>query len=320
MDLLSDVLLSLKVESSAISYFQVAEPWGLDVNGFEPAFCYCVAEGHCWLLPAGKPPVRLEVGDTVLLPRGGRCVIASAPEAPIITAEELWRDRVLPYYSRGHTLAEPLNIHLGGNGEKSHLISLAFSFRDEHHNALLSALPEMVVLSGSSSGTAPWISSAIHFLLDEAPPARPGYVAISTRLAELIFQGLIRSYLLSVSEHPTGWLRGLFDARIGKALSAIHAEPECGWTVESLAATAGMSRSSFAERFLMLVGTPPIEYLTHWRMQLAADLLISSKRSIALIAQATGYQSETAFREAFKRRYKLAPHAYRKQQGRAESR
>src|SRR5690606_28621585 len=102
MDLLSDVLLSLKVESSAISYFQVAEPWGLDVNGFEPAFCYCVAEGHCWLLPAGKPPVRLEVGDTVLLPRGGRCVIASAPEAPIITAEELWRDRVLPYYSRGH--------------------------------------------------------------------------------------------------------------------------------------------------------------------------------------------------------------------------
>src|SRR5690606_29149991 len=139
----------------------VSEPWGLDVNGYEPAFCYCVAEGHCWLLPSGRPPVRLEAGDTRLLPRGGPCVVASAPEAPIITAEELWRERVLPYSARGQSLAEPLTIHLGGNGKKSHLISLPFSFRDEHRNALLSTLPELIVLSGNSSGTAPWISSAI---------------------------------------------------------------------------------------------------------------------------------------------------------------
>lgn len=316
MDLLSDVLLSLKVESSAISYFLAGEPWGLDVDGFEPAYCYCIAKGHAWILPEGSPPVLLEQGDTVLFPRGGRCIIASSPNAPLITAEELWRDRVLPSYSRGNSLADPLTIRLGGTGDTSHLISLAFSFHDERSNALLSALPTMMVLSRKSSGTAPWVSSAIHFLLDEAPPAKPGYIAIVTRLAELMFQGLIRSYLLSVPEHPTGWLRGLFDPRIGKAMAAIHGTPGEPWTVESLAAAAGMSRSAFADRFLALVGIPPIQYLTDWRMQMAADLLGSGKRSVALIAHEVGFQSETAFRQAFKRKYALTPSTYRKHQRR----
>jgi len=317
MDLLSDVLLSLRVESSAITHFQLAEPWGLDVDGFEPAFCYCVVEGHCWVLPEDKPPVLLEPGDTVLIPHGGHCVIASAPNAPIITASDLWRDRALPMYSRGNSLAAPLTIRLGGIGKESRIVSLAFSFRDERRNALLSSLPELIILSGKHSGTTQWVSSAMQFLTTEAPTAKHGYIAIATRLAELLFQSLIRAYILSTPEQPTGWLRGLLDMRTGKALAAIHADPGGNWTVASLARAAGMSRSAFAERFQSLIGRPPIDYLTDWRMQLAAELLASSKRPIAIVSQELGYQSETAFREAFKRKHGLPPNAYRKAQRQA---
>jgi len=312
MDLLSDVLLSLKVESSAITQLRLTEPWGLDINGFEPAFCHCVAEGHCWVLPQQGPPVRLEPGDTVLLPHGGNCVIASDPKAPVITASDLWRDRALPLYSRGNSLAAPLILRLGAGGAESRIISLAFSFRDEYRNALLSSLPELIILPGKSSGTAQWATTATQFLSIEEGDARHGYVAIATRLAELLFQGLIRAYILSTPNPPTGWLRGLLDTRIGKAMTAIHANPGGDWTVASLARSAGMSRSAFAERFQSLLGRTPIDYLTEWRMHLAAELLETSKRPVAIISHELGYQSETAFREAFKRQHGLPPNAYRK--------
>jgi AraC-like DNA-binding protein len=314
MDLLSDVLLSLKVESSAIGHFRLTEPWGLDINGFEPAFCYCVAEGHCWVLPDDRPPVLLEPGDTVLLPHGGRCVIASAPNAPLVTASELWHDRALPFYSRGNSLAAPLLLRLGGSGKESRIVSLAFSFRDERRNALLSSLPDLIILPGKNNGTAQWVTTATQFLTAEEADARHGYIAIASRLAELLFQSLIRAYILSTPNPPTGWLRGLLDTRIGKALSAIHASPGEDWTVASLAHSAGMSRSAFAERFQHLLGRTPIDYLTEWRMQLAAELLAASKRPVAIISHELGYQSETAFREAFKRQHGLPPNAYRKAQ------
>lgn len=312
MDLLSNVLLSLKVESSAIVHFVLKAPWGLEMHGFKPTYCYFVVEGHCWLMPADGEPVRLGPGDSVLVPRGGHSIIASDPAAPITFVGDIWRDQQLPVFGSGAEIGAPLEVRLGDGGAGCRLMSLAFAFQDESRIALLSSIPGLILLRSAQSGMDQWINSTMQFLLDEQRDTQPGYVAMATKLAELLFQSLIRAYLTSAKEHPTGWLRGLFDNRIGKALDAIHKDPGNAWSVEALARTAGMSRSAFAQRFQTLVGQPPIDYLTDWRMRLAADLLGSGRYPVADVAAQLGYQSETAFRETFKRKHGAVPSVYRK--------
>lgn len=149
-------------------------------------------------------------------------------------------------------------------------------------------------------------------VLSDPPAARPGSATVMARLSELLFVEAVREYLAGLPAQRRGWLAGLRDPAVGRALALIHARPEHPWTAEALAAEAILSRSAFAERFTGLVGVPPMSYLTAWRMQVAAQCLRESRRSIAQIAAAVGYESEATFARAFKREMGFSTGEYRR--------
>ena len=143
---------------------------------------------------------------------------------------------------------------------------------------------------------------------------RTGGEGVLARLGELLFVEAIRCHIEALGPEQTGWLAGLADRHVGQALNLLHGEPAADWTLDELAKTVGLSRSTLAQRFTHLIGQPPMQYLTRWRMQLAAGLLASGRDPIARVAEAVGYDSEAAFNRAFRRTVGTPPAAWRQAQ------
>ncbi|MNZ10252.1 HTH-type transcriptional activator Btr [compost metagenome] len=167
-----------------------------------------------------------------------------------------------------------------------------------------------VNVRGSSAGA--WLEASVRYALAEARSPRPGGEGVLAKLAEVLFIEVLRLYMNEQAEGRTGWLAGLGDRIVGTALSALHRSPAQAWTLEELARTAGTSRSVLAERFQQLVGSSPMQYLTQWRMLLAANLLSRSNAPLARIAEDVGYQTDTAFSRAFRREFGAPPAAWRR--------
>ena len=157
-----------------------------------------------------------------------------------------------------------------------------------------------------------WLDLLMRLLAEESQGDAPGRRFASSRLVDLLLVLVVRYWWAQKPQTGSQWLGALHDPRIGAALARLHAAPERGWTIAGLAATAGMSRSSFLERFTSLVGEAPMTYLTRWRMQLAAKMLLSPGASVSRVAGRSGYESEAAFSRAFKRYIGVAPAEYRR--------
>jgi len=155
------------------------------------------------------------------------------------------------------------------------------------------------------------LGTYVQFALAESKAPRLGGQGVLGRLSELMFIDVVRRYLESLPADRTDWLAGLRDPFVGRALSALHRNPARAWTIESLARHVGLSRSALAERFSQFVGQPPMQYLTSWRIQLAASQLRSGVDSVAVIANRVGYDSEAAFSRAFKKAVGTPPSQWR---------
>jgi AraC-like DNA-binding protein len=174
-----------------------------------------------------------------------------------------------------------------------------------------------VIHVGDKSGGA--IEAFVRFALAESKQPRMGGECVLGRLSELMFVDVVRRYLEALPADRTGWLAGLRDPFVGRALTALHRNPAHEWTLESLSREAGLSRSGLAERFVQFVGQPPIQYLASWRMQLAASLLRAGTDNVAEIANRVGYESEAAFSRAFKKVVGSPPSQWRKQREAAQA-
>ena len=177
-------------------------------------------------------------------------------------------------------------------------------------NPLVAALPRILHLPAARAGG--WVARVIDQAVVEPNNRRPGGDAVLERLSEMMFVDAARRYLDSLSEDATGWLAGLRDRFLGKALALMHERPDRPWCVDDLAREVGLSRSALHERFVQYLGQPPMQYLASWRMQLGARLLRESNRNVATIALEVGYDSEAAFSRAFKRMVGTLPAAWRK--------
>lgn len=315
MDLLSEILQSIDVEATSFVNFHLPAPWGLDIGDadkFSPAYCYCLIEGEAVNLQPGQPPARLAPGDVLLFPGGGASRIASSPHAAVSRIGDIWQGRHLPDFNAGETLAFPTHLHFDGDGPGAHLLALAFRFRGRRHDRLLGALPHSLLLRTGQRAAIPFLRTALDFLSEDDTGQSPGHIAIANELAKLLFIFLLRESLLQDQRHANGWLRAVLDRQLGKAMRAIHQRPAAPWTVASLASEAGMSRSSFAERFHLCTGQSPFDYLTEWRMTCAEEALTHGDQSIEAIMNAVGYQSESAFRKAFSKKTGMTPGSYRK--------
>jgi AraC-like DNA-binding protein len=166
-------------------------------------------------------------------------------------------------------------------------------------NPLIATLPRMLVIPAQAGRD--WIARTILQAVEESESSRPGSEAVLERMSEMMFVDAVRHHLDALPEDAGGWLAGLRDRFVGKVLTLLHTRPAEPWTIEALADAVGLSRSALHERFVALVGQPPIQYLTHWRMQLSTRLLRETRATVASIALDVGYDSEAAFTRAFKR-------------------
>lgn len=309
MDLLSNFLLMLKVESTSISSWHMSSPWGVNVCNYEPGFCFVVEQGTCWVDSNPGGAVQLFEGDTLLVPRGGNCKLMSSLGVALTDLHALnWSDDRPATLNRSFQPGSAVSVVHGGGGTECRLLGLAFTIQRGQGEFVLSHTPQFIVLRKEDTRISGWTRSVAQSLVFDSDP---GYFAVAKHMAELIIIGLLRAYILTDQSYTPGWLKGLRDACITKAMLAMHEQPHQQWTVPQLATISNLSRSAFSARFTKLVGVSPIDYLHNWRITLAEEMLRDSKSSITAIASALGYQSDRVFRQAFKQRLHLSPREYR---------
>lgn len=297
MDPLSDILSLMKPRNLLAAGFEAGGDWAVrfpDSRGNIKSGA--VVAGACWLSVDGLPePVRLETGDCFLLPTGRSFRLASD-----LAIEPMDAQHIFPRLRRGGVAA--LN-----EGRDVSLVSSRFALEGPQAGMLLRVLPPLVhIRQGAETAMLRWSTER---MMQELRDARPGSFLVVQYLAHMMLVQALRLHLSGAGQ-GVGWLFALADRQMNAALEALHAEPARRWSVEELAARAGMSRSAFAARFRATVGTPPMEYLTRWRMLLGADRLAHSGESVASVALALGYQSESAFSIAFKRVMGSSPRRY----------
>lgn len=300
MDPLSDVLALLKVQSVATARLEGAGAWALRFPAYEHMKFGMVIEGDRWLwTDRMESRVRLAPGDFFLLTDGLPYCFASAPDAPLRDSAEVLtasadEDGVMRFGE-----GTPRTVGVGGR----------FVFDDDASRLLLDSLPPLIHIRSDMPGIRA-LSLAWELIALETERQQPGTAAIASGLANIVLVGMLRAHLRS-GQPPAGWLGALADERIGQALRLMHGQIARRWKVDDLAAAVAMSRTSFAERFRVKVGMPPLEYLARWRMMLARRALSAGTEPLSAIALRIGYESDTAFGLAFRKRHGVSPGRYR---------
>ncbi|KAK0361352.1 hypothetical protein LTR94_023673 [Friedmanniomyces endolithicus] len=297
MDPLSDVLSLLKPVSQISSGFEAGGDWAVQfADQGKQIKCYAVTHGGCWLEVQGLSPVRLTAGDSFVLPSGRPFKLASDLEiAPVPAGDIFPRARVGGIVS------------LNG-GDDLRLVGSRFAVSGGQSAMLLALMPPIVHLREETE-TSP-LRWAVERMMDELRSAQPGGSLIAQHLAHMMLVEALRLHLTSTPPAGPGWFAALADEKMGAAIAALHAEPARRWSLQSLAGQVGMSRSTFALRFRRVVGETPMDYLTRWRMLLAADRLENSSEPVSAIAFGLGYESESAFSTAFRRVMGSSPRRY----------
>jgi AraC-like DNA-binding protein len=318
MDVLSDVLREVRLTGAVYFDVHAGAPWVATTPGsasicagvmpeFEHVIGFhVVLDGRGWaqLVDESQPAMCLDVGDAVIIARGDGHSISSEPGTHAVPDAGLYR--------RPASDALPFVLHeFGGHGEKARFVCGFLGCDARPYNPVLEALPRILQVRRSSAAgilTFDLMRSA----LEESQQPRAGGQAILAKISELMFLHAVRQYIDSLPDESTGWLAGLRDRHVGAALRAIHGRPAQPWTLDSLGREAGLSRTAFSQRFAELMGMPAIQYLSKWRLQVAAGLLDRQGMSIAHIAAAVGFGSEAAFNRAFKREVGTPPGTWRR--------
>lgn len=314
MDALSETLRVVRLVGAIFINARFTAPWCyqsqpadqvaplLEPGAERMVIFHMIVEGECWVELEGEAPVHLSAGDVAMFPQGDGHRMTSQPGLP-----------PAPLGRLGAVLARrPRQIRYGGGGAATQLLCGYMACDARLGRMLLAGLPSIVKVDVRGSAAGNWLEASVRYALAEARSPRPGGDGVLAKLAEVVFIEVLRLYMHQQGEGRTGWLAGVGDRIVGSALNALHKSPAYAWTLEELARVAGTSRSVLAERFHALVGSSPIQYLTQWRMMLAANLLRGSKQPLMLIAQDVGYQTDTAFSRAFRREFGVPPAAWRR--------
>ena len=320
-DALSNLLRTVRLTGAAFFDVVAREPWVAEqppremvlpkiLPGAGHLIAYhVVTEGRCFASLIGGESIEVAAGEVVVFTKGDAHVMASRPgmRADPVAAGALDGVAVsqLPFY-----------MNYGGNGPTSAKLVCGFlACDDQPFNPLLENLPAVIKAGDARGGNAGWLGQFIRMAMAESAEKRAGGESVLAKLSELMFIEVVRRHLEALPPEQAGWLAGLREPFVGKALSLLHANPARNWTIEDLARDVGLSRSALAERFAELVGMPPMHYLAKWRMQIASVQLSRGSASIAAIAAQIGYGSEAAFNRAFKKVVGLPPAAWRRHRG-----
>jgi AraC-like DNA-binding protein len=274
---------------------------------------HVVTKGHCWGAIVGEKPVRLATGDIILFPQGDAHVVSSAPG--------MRANYDVQRYFEHSIKRPPFTMNLSGekgtgaaHSEEDYDTTLVCGFLGcdmRPFNPLIATLPRMLHLKASDSRD--WVAQFMRMAVTESRDKLPGGEAMLERMSEMMFVDAMRRYVDGLPEDSRGWLAGMRDRFVGRALALMHDAPATEWTVDELGRRVGLSRSALHERFSEMIGQPPMQYLANWRMQVAATLLRNTNATVASVAQDVGYDSEAAFARAFKRSVGKPPAAWRRE-------
>jgi len=317
MDALSETLRVVRLVGAIFIHARFTAPWCyqspnadsaapmLEPGAERVVIFHLITEGECYVEMGDKqPPVRLVAGDAVVFPQGDGHRMASQPGLAPAAGKRL--DAVLT--------RRPRYIAYGGGGTTTRLICGYLACDARLARMLLGGLPSLLRVNVRGSNAGIWLEASLRYALAEARSPRPGGAGVLAKLAEVLFIEVLRMYMNEQHEGRTGWLAGVGDRIVGAALGAMHKDPAHAWTLEELARAANTSRSVLAERFHDLVGNAPMQYLTQWRMLLAANLLSRGNTPVARVAEDVGYQTDTAFSRAFRKEFGAPPAAWRRNQ------
>jgi AraC-like DNA-binding protein len=315
MDALSDVLRVVHLTGGVFLHAKFFAPWCIAAR-VAPEHCapllgpashlmlyHYVAEGELHVRVEGQEAFVLRTGEVVLFPRNDLHLLGSDLALPPAPAADI----IQPPKDGGL-----FAIHHGGDGARTSLVCGFLGYDSDHANPVISSLPAALRLSVEEGGAAEWIRSTFQYAAEEVAAGRPGSATVLAKLSELLFVESVRRYAETLPDSQTGWLAGLRDPYVARALALMHRDLTRPWTVDELGRQVGLSRSALADRFTHLIGVAPMHYLTNWRMQVAAQELRNRSTSLAQVANTVGYESDAAFSRAFKKAFGTAPATWRR--------
>jgi AraC-like DNA-binding protein len=323
MDVLSEVLKAVKLDGALFYNAEYSAPWCFRAPASSIVAPYLFSEprhviiyhlltegcGYAHVEGDGRP-LRLSAGDIVIFPHGDSHVMGNgSPVTPVDNADELQR-----IVSSGLKVSRQ-----GGGGEISKFICGYMACEPYLSRIFLGGLPPILKVNIRNDASGQWLENSIRYSVGDADALGPGGEAVLAKLSEVLFIETLRRYIALLPVEQTGWLAGIRDLEVGKALALLHRQPAHPWTIAALANEVGISRSVLAERFRRYLSETPMAYLTRWRLQLGAQMLKTTSRSVAEIAAEVGYESEPSFNRAFKREFGLPPARFRTQSKSAHS-
>ncbi|WP_284165476.1 AraC family transcriptional regulator [Frigidibacter sp. SD6-1] len=315
LDLLSDILTRLSLRGTLYFRTSFSEPWGVKVPPYRNVARFHYAHrGDCLVhVPETGQTLMLAQGDLAIIPHGAAHVLHCPKTLP---PEAMELDSVL---ERSGYRGEGVLVWGGDGGKRDiQLICGHFSLAEGSRHLLFERLPPVIHLRGYGAETGPWLEATLKVIGAEAGRARLGSDLIALKMSEAIFAQAIRAHVEEAAAGDSG-IAGFADPHLSRALSAFHRAPARSWTVADLAREAGLSRTSFAERFTGRLGVTPMAYVTSWRMQIARDALSARGLSVAEAAELSGYGSESAFSRVFKKEIGMPPAAFRHAQADLEA-
>ncbi len=303
MDVLTEILNTLRLSSSLYFRTELTSPWGITVpaSGNVARF-HIVIRGECWLQIEGQDSMHMSNGDLVIIPHGASHVIADSADTEPLPLQDVLDS--VNYSGVG-------SLVYGGGGAGCCLVCGEFAFDDLGNHPLLKNLPARLGITGDTSYNTKWLDSALGFIAHEAAQLEPGANAIIDRLSEIILIQVIRA-TIDGADDDLPFLSVLTDQRMSRVLDAVHSDPANDWSVERLGKLVNMSRSSFSNRFTQLANMTPLQYVIFVRLQKASRLLVETRLSLLSIAEQIGYKSEAAFSEAFRKQFDQRPGEYRR--------
>ncbi len=317
MDALSDVLRVAHLTGGVFLHAEFSEPWCMAAR-VPPEQCapalgpashliiyHYIVEGHLRIRVEGEDgeDIVIGAGELVLLPRNDMHLMGSDLSLPPVAGSDI----IHPPKDGGL-----YSIHHGGAGRRTRMICGFLGCDSAEGNPVISTLPPLLKLNVEQSGAGEWIRSTFRYAADEIAAGRPGSETVLAKLSELLFVEAVRRYAEVLPDGQTGWLAGLHEPYVARALALLHRDITRRWTVDDLSREVGLSRSALADRFIRLIGVPPMHYLANWRMQVATQKLRNTNASLAQIAAIVGYESEAAFSRAFKKAFSVAPATWRR--------
>ncbi len=299
MDALSTILDTTRLTSVVYSKMPLAAPWGLDIVKDRNSQFWRLVSGNCVIGSPDGRVIEMAEGDLVFVPHGSAHWIADKATSLRMPSPEFVKARRdgIPVFNSA--------------GDVTILVAGHFEFDYQYLHPFLKDLPPVIHIKQYVTENELLVKHITQLMLNELSNERPGSKVMLKCLSEIMFVNIIRAYLEQAAPE-SGFLSALNDQKISKALKLIQDSPQTNWTLESLAAEVGMSRSVFFYRFKNLVHETPLNYLTNWRIRQAQKLLLTNNTNISEIVANVGYQSEAAFNRIFKSKTGQTPAVYRR--------